>query len=64
MRFCGVLEIPREGAAQWPRRLKRFLLRLPPPTSLLKSHCWKDCSHEVGAFLALATDPQQPLGIA
>ena len=63
-RHGGVLELPREQVPQWLRRLKRLLLRQPPPTSLLKSHCWKDSSHEVGAFLALATDRQQQVGVA
>ncbi len=57
----GVCELPLEPAPRWPCRLKHLLLRLPPPTPLLKSHCWKDCSHEVGTFLTLAADRQQPV---
>jgi hypothetical protein len=52
--YGGILELPEEPAARWPRRLKRLLLRLPPPTPLPKSHCWKDSSHEVATFLTLA----------
>jgi cellobiose epimerase len=52
--YGGIYELPRELAARWPHRLKRLLLR-SPPTPKLKSHCWKDCSHEVATFLALAT---------
>jgi mannose/cellobiose epimerase-like protein (N-acyl-D-glucosamine 2-epimerase family) len=52
----GVRELPREPEAQWPRRVARRLRRIPPPALPLKSHCWKDSSHEVGAFLALTID--------
>jgi cellobiose epimerase len=55
--YGGIRESPCEPATRWPHRLKRTLLRLPPPTLPLKSHCWKDCSHEVATFLALATEP-------
>ena len=40
----GMRELPREPAARWPRRLARLILRLPPSTPPLKSHCWKDSS--------------------
>jgi mannose/cellobiose epimerase-like protein (N-acyl-D-glucosamine 2-epimerase family) len=52
----GIRELPREPEPRWPRRLERWLRGLPPPALPLKSHCWKDVSHEVGTFLALAAD--------
>jgi mannose/cellobiose epimerase-like protein (N-acyl-D-glucosamine 2-epimerase family) len=56
--YGGIRESPCEPATRWPHHLKRILLRIPPPTLPLKSHCWKDCSHEVATFLAVATELQ------
>jgi mannose/cellobiose epimerase-like protein (N-acyl-D-glucosamine 2-epimerase family) len=52
-RHGGVRELPSEAAPSWLHRLGRFLQDLPAPVPPLKSHCWKDGSHEVGTFLAL-----------
>ena len=41
---------------------RALALRLPSPSSPMKSHCWKDCSHEVGTFITLAADRQQTAG--
>lgn len=54
-RYGGIRELPKR-AGQWRRCLGRFLLHFPPFASHLKSHCWKDCSHEVAAFIALTFD--------
>jgi len=53
-RHGGIRELPPEEALTWRHRLGRFLQGLPAPVPPLKSHCWKDSSHEVGTFLALA----------
>ncbi len=58
-RHGGIRELPRKSVA-WPRRLARLLF--PLPSLPMKSHCWKDCSHEVGTFIALAADRQQSTG--
>ena len=50
----GIRALPLEPAAPWPRRFERWVRRLPPPTPPLKTHGWKDASHEVSTFLALA----------
>jgi mannobiose 2-epimerase len=54
----GIRELPVEPARRWPRRLERWVRRLPPPTPPLKTHGWKDPSHEVSTFLALAGEPR------
>jgi mannose/cellobiose epimerase-like protein (N-acyl-D-glucosamine 2-epimerase family) len=53
-RHGGIRELPPEAAPSWRHRLARFLPSLPAPVPPLKSHCWKDVSHEVSTFLALA----------
>jgi mannose/cellobiose epimerase-like protein (N-acyl-D-glucosamine 2-epimerase family) len=50
----GIRELLRAAATSWPNRLKCWLQRLAPRSPTLKTHCWKDASHEVGTFLALA----------
>jgi cellobiose epimerase len=62
-RHGGVRELPLDTA---PRRqfdaLWRWFFRRPASHTSLKSHPWKDPSHEVGTLLALAFDRQQPVG--
>jgi mannose/cellobiose epimerase-like protein (N-acyl-D-glucosamine 2-epimerase family) len=55
-RYGGIRELPREPKTAWRRRLGRWLPIAPPQA--LKSHCWKDASHEVDTFLKLAGDRQ------
>jgi len=45
-RHGGIRELPMEPASPWPWRRHAG----PPP---VKSHGWKDISHEVATFLAL-----------
>ena len=52
-RYGGVRELPREPKTGWRRQIKLWLRNAAPS---LKSHCWKDASHEVDTFLELAGD--------
>jgi mannose/cellobiose epimerase-like protein (N-acyl-D-glucosamine 2-epimerase family) len=58
-RYGGIRELPCEPGGRW---LERPLALLSSRARALKSHCWKDCSHEVATFLALATDQSLPPG--
>jgi mannose/cellobiose epimerase-like protein (N-acyl-D-glucosamine 2-epimerase family) len=53
-RHGGIRELPPDAPLSRRQRLARLLQGLPAPVPPLKSHCWKDASHEVGTFLALA----------
>ena len=62
-RYGGIREYPLNTA---PRRrfdtLRRWIFPRPPSATSLKSHPWKDPSHEVAALLALASSRQEPVG--
>jgi hypothetical protein len=49
----GFLELPFEGAALWQRVARGLRRKLPTPPSL-KSHGWKDPSHDAISLVGLA----------
>jgi mannose/cellobiose epimerase-like protein (N-acyl-D-glucosamine 2-epimerase family) len=63
IRYGGIWEIAVESSTRWRAHLPPWRRSRPPgPWPLRKTHGWKDPLHEVGAFLALASDQPSPKG--
>jgi N-acylglucosamine 2-epimerase (GlcNAc 2-epimerase) len=61
-RYGGIRELPLENASrQRFDTLRRWIFPRPPSPTALKSHPWKDPSHEATALLALAVDRREPV---
>jgi mannobiose 2-epimerase len=54
-RYQGIRELPLESTPWWPR-FSTWLTQQSNPTSVRKTHSWKDPLHEVQTFLALAAN--------